>query len=128
MGGLIGTVTVEKDGLLSKEEYARKLQGISLANNLIYKIAQMSNYTYVRFIGGSSGHLLSIIDFGVSKGISDISVIGQKPSFVSLKKGSDNSIYVMVPSGETVNGILLGNAVIAIERVSQFPSDSIDLT
>lgn len=34
----------------------------------------------------------------------------------------------MAPSGETVNGILLGNAVIAIERVSQFPSDSIDLT
>ena len=109
VGGLIGTATKTKDGLLEKELYANRALGIQLSNNIWHKFGRLSlNYTAMRFVGVEviSG---TIIDIYICKSVNNIIYAGNKSSKMNLKMNNAGEIYAMTPSGISISGWLYGD-------------------
>ena len=103
VGGLIGTATKTKDGLLEKELYANRALGIQLSNNKWYKLGRFSiNYTAMRFVGVEvvSG---TIIDIYIYNSVNNIKYAGNKSSKMNLKMNNAGEIYAMSPSGISIS-------------------------
>lgn len=109
MGGLIGTATTDKDGLLGKDLYTNRCLAVQLANNAWWKLGKLSrNYSAMRFVGvdTASG---TIIDIYIYNSVNDIRYAGNKSSKIKLKMNSSGEIYAQGPTGVSVSGWLYGD-------------------
>lgn len=109
MGGLIGTATSKKDGLLEKELYNNRAFGVQLSNDIWHKFGKLSlNYSAMRFVGVEtvSG---TIIDIYIYKSVNNIRYTGDKISKMNLKMNNTGEIYANAPSGISISGWLYGD-------------------
>lgn len=110
MGGLIGTATNDKDGLLGKDLYTNRVLAVQLSNSTWYKLGKLSgNYSAMRYVGVEviSG---TIIDIYICKSVNNIRYAGYKSSKINLKMNSSGEIYAQGPTGISVSGWLYGDS------------------
>lgn len=133
VGGLIGTATAEKNGLISHRQVKDSLQLSALSNDIVYKIASFSSKIYtaivLRGIDAAHGEVMEIFIYKPSDG--KLHAKGNSPRWLTLKADSNQNVYASAVTGIAfsyrLESLDLGSAAIGITRVDTFPSDSIDI-
>ena len=126
MGGLIGIVTTEKNGLMSRLVYRDTLQTISrLQGGQAMLIAQFSkDYEGLNIRGVNSANG-GIVDVYISRDPKDIKGKGICPGGVTFYTDVDLNIYIKVAPGSLLYASIIGlsNCTLAISYTS-LPADS----
>lgn len=131
MGGLIGTATSEKDGLLSRYQITDSLQIGGFSNDIIYKIANVNRkYSGLKMQGieTSYGIITNIFVYRDDRGIY---AKGDFFAGLSLKVDSSFNVYIKVVMGRSYSTrveSLSSGIVLPITRVDSFPSDAVDIS
>lgn len=130
MGGLIGTTTAEKDGLLSRSQLINNMQSNAFSNGIIYKIANISSlYQGIMITGIETAHGNDSRIF-IYRNPSGIHAKGNGFPGLSLKIDSNSNIYIGVVTGRAYGArieALGSNNIIPIVRVGTFPSGAEDI-
>lgn len=127
VGGLLGTASAEKNGLISSDIFKKQMQTISLSNNAVRKIANFKNYTFSGFLLlGVSSNDGNIVQVAITKDLENIKIQGQKPYGLKFHRDSNETIYIQCEKGADVEGILIGEVMTSIVTAS-LPVDAVEL-
>lgn len=128
MGGLLGTASAEKNGLISSDIFKKQMQTISVSNDAIIKVASFKNVTFSGFLllGVSSNDEEAIVQVAITKDLENIKIQGQKTAFLKFYRDSNETIYIQCKSGADVEGILIGRVMTSIVTAS-LPVDAVEL-
>ena len=130
VGGLIGTATDEKEGLLSRNQLINNMQSRGFSNGIIHKIANISRLyqgimiTGIETVYGDTSHIF------IYRNVSGIHAKGNAFSGLSLKIDSNSNIYISVVTGRsfcTRIEALGSDNIIPIAIVEAFPSGAEDI-
>ena len=127
MGGLLGTASAEKNGLISSDIFKKQMQTLSVANDAIREVANFKNYTFSGFLLlGVSSSDGSIVQVAITKNSENIKIQGQKPGGLKFYRDSNETIYIQCKRGADVEGILIGEVMTSIVSTS-LPVDAVEL-